>query len=861
MVEGREPNEAVERHLSFLLEASREFSGSLALSDVLERVGRKLLEVVPGTRVGVVLRSRDRTRLRLVAAAAREEGSGFTERLLDGDRYPEIQQVLETRQPLQIAEVDTHSLLSPVREALAATGLRSLFVVPLVVRGHCLGALSLADAEGEELSEDSRALVLAVSNLAAVAIHNAELFGELEASAKELEKAVEVRTRRLQQSHLRLSMLNDITIALNLAHDQEGLLCAALGHLERLEGFDHVQVYLAEPEEPQVEVLGLGPGGELLRVEHELEDATDRGVLELEGVGVPLPSGPGHHLEGRGSHVLAPLVSKDGLVGAIQAFATAEEAFGSEELELLQQVAGEMSIALERARLVEAERQRTRQFRVISDIGRQLTGRVGAGHLLDTAAHLIRESLGFWMVAVLQLDESGQELRVAGSSSADDSLGDVLKEHRQRVDEGLCGQAFGEGKPVLAADVTSAPGFLATKGVPTRSELAVPIRVEGVTLGVLDLQSERLRAFREEDLVVASTLADQLGAAIKLAQLVDDLQEEREFTQRIIENMSGGLLVTDHRRLVKVINTRGAEMLRIDPEDLLERDLIEVFPSAAPLFQYAPDTVSRECEVLRADETAVPLGFSNAFFADATGRRTAIIVTFRDLSEVRELQRQVRQAERLATIGTVAAGVAHEIRNPLFGISATAQVLAGELTDGALAELCHSMLEETNRLNRLVTSLVAYGRPPSLALSPVDPVALWREVVEACRPQVDESSCEVVIEGEGEDDRTVEADHDQLKQVLLNLLLNAIDAAESRIELAVDWEAVPEKVVLSIEDDGPGLTEADLEHVFDLFYTTKGKGSGMGLAISRKIVEDHGGVLQAQARPGEGAVFEVLLPR
>ena len=163
---------------------------------------------------------------------------------------------------------------------------------------------------------------------------------------------------------------------------------------------------------------------------------------------------------------------------------------------------------------------------------------------------------------------------------------------------------------------------------------------------------------------------------------------------------------------MQVVNQRAAEFLRIKPDEIVGRDLLDIFPTAAPLFQYSYEAVARECEVVLRDGIRLPLGFSNSFFVDASARRDAVIITFRDLSEVRELQRKVRSAERLATIGTVAAGVAHEIRNPLFGITATAQILARELAvDSPLHPLCKAMLDETRRLNDLVTSLVAYGKP------------------------------------------------------------------------------------------------------------------------------------------------------
>src|SRR6185295_17499386 len=161
-------------------------------------------------------------------------------------------------------------------------------------------------------------------------------------------------------------------------------------------------------------------------------------------------------------------------------------------------------------------------------------------------------------------------------------------------------------------------------------------------------------------------------------------------------------------------------------------------PTAAPLFRFSADEPSRESEIVLPDGARIPVGYSNAFFVDTRDGRDAIIITFRDLSDVRELRRKVRHAERLATVGTVAAGIAHEIRNPLFGISATAQVLARELPAGSpLLELCEGMLDETRRLNALVENLVTYSRPPSLNRSPVEPCRLWDDVIRQSLPRAE----------------------------------------------------------------------------------------------------------------------------
>jgi signal transduction histidine kinase len=864
-----ESDERRSRDLELLLEASRELSSSLALHEVLDRISHQILEVVPAWRVGVLLTESDERYLRLAASVSRGEGTAeaATGRLLEIDRYPEVREALRTRSAVHVEDVATHSLMSGVRDPVGAAGLRSLLAIPLVAGEDALGVLSLAGRTDQEaMTPRHLSLLRAVANQSAIAIGNARLYGELQAAARELEFKVQERTRRLEESHLRLSILNDITTAINMALDRDELVARSLASLQRLEAFERVQLYMNADHEPGwVVAFGLGPGDSLRSSKTELPAGGDEGaagVLELSGRPAELP-GPGRpeDAEPPRSHLIAPLVSKDGIIGALQAFSSVPDAFSAADEGLLQQVAGEISIALERSVLYAAERRRSRQFQVISDIGRQLTGAIAAENLLPTAAELVRRSLGYARVAVLLLDERSGELRVAGADATDPELAERLRQHHQDADAGLCGKAFRTGLPVLVHDVAAEPDYLAGQELPTGSEMAVPISVAGTTLGVLDLQSERRRAFDEEDVAAARTIADQLAAALNLSQLLSDLQQEREFSTRIINNLTGGLLVTDRKRRVLVVNASGAEMLRCSAEELLDRDLLEVFPTAAPLFDYSDEAIGRDCEVELADGETVPIGYSNAFFVDSDAGRAAVIITFRDLSDLRALQRKVREAERLATIGKVAAGVAHEIRNPLFGISATAQVIAGEFTDDtAIADLCQSMLDEVKRLDRLIESLLKYGRPQELLRQPVDPCELWSETLEACTGRAQEAGTrlEHACAPSG---RQLEVDRDQLKQVLLNLVLNAIDATgEGCVRVTTDWDSQEGAVLLTVDDEGPGLEPELRDQIFDLFFTTKSKGSGMGLAISRKIAEDHGGSLSAAVRPGGGARFVLTLP-
>lgn len=860
------------RDLAFLLHVSEDLARSLDPDEVLGTISRRLLQVVPAWRIGILLLEPDGG-LRL--AAGSERGGVPTDfprgRLLDPSRYPEVAKAIATRRPVVVSNVATNVLMAGVRRPLEVLGLRALLVIPLVAHDRCLGVLSLGQrARARPFTARERSLLHAVANQAAVALRNAQLFAEVQGAARQLEGKVEERTRRLAASHVRVSILNEITTAINMGFDLDRILSAALSGLERLDNVDEAQVYLLDAGAREAEAHELSSRGELRRMRVPLGEPTGAALLNaVAGRPVSVEGGrsAGGDPAGRPgapaqrSHLLAPLVSKEGVIGAVQIFSGAREAHLDADLDLLQQVAGELSIALERLALYRAAQRRSRQFEVISDIGRRVTQAVTLENLLPIAADLIRKSFDYSLTSILLLDEDGADLFVAGASSENPRVAERVLGHRQPKGRGLCGEALARGAAVNVPDVRAEPRFHSAEGVPTRSELVVPIKAGDEVLGVIDVQDDEPDAFTETDVALMETLADQLAAAMQLAELFADLRRGRMFTDQVINNLTAGLVVTDRKRVVQVVNQRAAEFLRIRSDELVGRDLLDVFPTAGPLFQYSYEAVGRECDVVLRDGVRLPLGFSNSFFVDASARRDAVIITFRDLSEVRELQRKVRHAERLATIGTVAAGVAHEIRNPLFGITATAQILARELpVDSPLHPLCKAMLDETRRLNDLVTSLVAYGKPQELKLRAVEPCRVLDDAIAASAARALELRCTVVHDCPP-DGRTIEADADQLKQVILNLLLNAFDASPGgTVTVATAWDAPNGEIGLSVRDDGPGIRADRIEKVFELFFTTKARGSGLGLALSSRIVQDHGGAITASNHSDGGALFVVRLP-
>jgi two-component system sensor histidine kinase PilS (NtrC family) len=271
--------------------------------------------------------------------------------------------------------------------------------------------------------------------------------------------------------------------------------------------------------------------------------------------------------------------------------------------------------------------------------------------------------------------------------------------------------------------------------------------------------------------------------------------------------------------------------------------------------------------ITRPDGEPRIVGLSASPLFSSTGAEVGRVISFQDLSELARMREQVERAERLAAIGRLAAGVAHEIRNPLAAISGSIQLLRGEAeaagASGETGELWAIVGREVDRLNGLVSDLLDFARPRPPAPTPLDVGAMLQETLRVL--EHDQRLAGGRVKVESAPSLWAEADPNQLKQVVWNLLRNAAEASPEGqpIELRVSAAREEERdwVQLEVRDHGAGFAERDRARLFEPFFTTKKGGTGLGLAVVHRIIEEHKGRLELVNAPGGGARATVLLPR
>ena len=345
------------------------------------------------------------------------------------------------------------------------------------------------------------------------------------------------------------------------------------------------------------------------------------------------------------------------------------------------------------------------------------------------------------------------------------------------------------------------------------------------------------------------------------------LSRIKAFSDQVVEKMPVGLLTVDNQGTITSFNQAAESILHLNSEDArgrLSRILPRQLWELTSRLSGPRKSIQQEIDCSLPDGKVIPMDISISSFEDDTGAIWGQIVLFRDLTEVRGLQREIETNRRLASIGMLAAGVAHEIRNPLSSIKGFATYFKERYRnhpeDQKTAEI---MIQEVDRLNRVITQLLEFARPLAIQKKRTPLQILINHSLQMIETQAQEKNIEIEKAFASEPLEAV-VDPDRMSQVLLNLYLNAMQSMEGKgglLTVSLSREKGPQpSVKISVKDTGPGIAKEDLDHVFDPYFTTKQSGTGLGLAIVHKIIESHQGEIRVESEPGHGTTVSFYLP-
>lgn len=345
------------------------------------------------------------------------------------------------------------------------------------------------------------------------------------------------------------------------------------------------------------------------------------------------------------------------------------------------------------------------------------------------------------------------------------------------------------------------------------------------------------------------------------------LSRIKAFSDNLVENMPMGMVALDREMRIAMMNQAAGSILQLPVSDARGQSAADFLPP--PLddmigqlgeTQHLVDVLI-ECRL--PDNRRVPLEMNATWIYDETDTVFGYVLLLKDMSEVTFLRREVARSQRLATVGRLAAGVAHEIRNPLSSIKGFATYFKERYSDhGEDQRIADIMIQEVDKLNRVVGQLLEFARPIQILKKWCLLQPLVRDALKLIEQQANAQRIEIRTTFSPEAESAY-IDPDRINQVLLNLFLNAAQAMPNGGTLSVDVAPAPAGTGVSIRiaDTGEGIEQADIAHIFDPYYTTKPGGTGLGLAIVHNIIEAHQGMIRAESRLESGTVMTLCLPR
>lgn len=340
----------------------------------------------------------------------------------------------------------------------------------------------------------------------------------------------------------------------------------------------------------------------------------------------------------------------------------------------------------------------------------------------------------------------------------------------------------------------------------------------------------------------------------------------KAFSDSVVENMPIGLLAIDGDGNIASFNQSAESVLRLSSREILGKKAKEVLPKQIWTLPDELETekgvVAKEIDCPLEDGKVIPLDVSLSLLEGDDGTYWGYIILFRDMTEVQNLKNEIERSQRLASIGKLAAGIAHEIRNPLSSIKGFATYFGERYRsvpeDKKIAEI---MVQEVDRLNRVIGQLLEFARPLAVEKKPTSLQGLIRHSLKMIEGEARTKKIEIK-RNLSNHSKDVMVDPDRINQVLLNLFLNAVEAMEEggRLDVDLSWDEVSQQAKIIISDTGVGIKKEDLVHVFDPYFTTKQSGTGLGLAIVHKIIESHRGEVRVESEAGRGTRVMIILP-
>ncbi|HOJ39129.1 MAG TPA: ATP-binding protein, partial [bacterium] len=504
----------------------------------------------------------------------------------------------------------------------------------------------------------------------------------------------------------------------------------------------------------------------------------------------------------------------------------------------------------------------------VSTVSRKLTQLlsqpVKSGELLEEVVKLLNSSLGLVPRAGLVLRQSRQDLIVFPFPACwqvrfkeEGPFWPWFERHREAVvREELLRLSENEQAQQVARELTD-----------LEAEAAAPVPIQGDVAGVLVVgQKVSGAAFGENDRLVLEHLGLQLGLALETTGLYQELFRVNLYLDSLLDNSPAGVVGVDANGRVTVLNREAERLTGLVRKEVIGQPY-SVLPG--PLVSAVESSLKKKQEIRNEEVSFLPrpsdLAFSailqTSSFYDRKGQPLGVQVILQDVTQVRVLQEDLRRKDKLASFGVMAARIAHEIKNPLVAIRTLAQLLPSRYQDSEFRNTFANLASrEVERINSLVEEILSFASPRQLYPREVNLIELIEATLTMLTVQTE--GRKITVHRSWPSERVmIEVDEGKMRQALLNIFLNSRDAMGEEGNLMVQVQESSEMVTVLIRDDGCGMNPEVLKRVFDPFYTTKPRGTGLGLPIVASIVDEHGGTIRMESQENRGTLVILQIPR
>jgi two-component system NtrC family sensor kinase len=761
---------------------------------------------------------------------------------------------------------------------------QSEMVVPISLGDKVIAALDVQSAELNAFDLTDVMSMQAIVDQLTAAMRNAQLYEEITRHSTDLEAA-----------NRRLLALQEVGASLARTWDLQDVLQSTVDSVVKGLGYSVAGIGVVDAEQVAVENVILASTSATL-----LQRIEDLAGEELRGVRLPLDPESGvvaralskerllitdsvhelfgdlldpkacaeaQELGGIKTIVTVPLILEDRPLGALCA-ATGQSEVSHEDLASLRVFANQAALAIENVRLYERTRTRLDELSTLHEVSVAATSTLELTQILDRIVGALQETQGFSNLVLMLLDEEdgNKKLEVASGRGYSPRVAERID---SRVGEGITGWVAMTGEPVNVPDVASDSRYImADESI--RSEVCVPLAVGNKVIGVLNVESAEPAAFSDDTVRFLSTLAGQMAVIIENARLFQRVAESERDWEDTFKAITDGIAICDADFNILRVNPALVSIMETPPETLVGKRCFEIF-------SYCTGPTGASCPHRRALQTGEPTSieveepdlkktlhiFSFPIF-DEEGDAKGVVHTVRDTTDDKVLRLQLLQTEKLAAIGELVSGVAHELNNPLTSVMGYAQLLQAADVTPEIRDDLRTIYQEAQRSAKIIENLLTFARKETAEKQYTDINQVLKDTLKLRAYQLKVDDVELSRQLDENLPWTMAAPH-QLQQVFLNLINNAhqaVMASPGQRCMTLRTESDGKVIRVLVIDNGPGIPEDHLGKIFDPFFTTKdvGQGTGLGLSIAFGIVQEHNGRIWAESEPSKGTTFVVELP-